>query len=310
MTAVLDKFITEHAPGPLVDLDPSLVRARTAFRTTLDVMARISDDRLTSAWTWDDHAVDVRYGFYRVLELLESATSETSRALSTSPSSEARDAVGEAAAARWELHGVLATLSDDDLDADPGGGEWTVRQTMGHIIGGQRGYAWGSAWWLSTRDQPRSPGAQRAPDDAFAGLPEDDEEAVGSLTTIRQALDDVVDSTSSRYATLTDADLSVMAGWSGFPVTIGFRQWRWSSHIREHTIQIEKTLDMLGKRRSEVDWLTRTNAKAFGRLGGSVFGRASAGGAATVLDRVARDLDALAPGIVTAAEAGVPAEDW
>ena len=101
-----------------------------------------------------------------------------------------------------------------------------------------------------------------------------------------------------------------MAGWSGFPVTIGFRQWRWSSHIREHTIQIEKTLDMLGKRRSEVDWLTRTNAQAFGRLGGSVFGRASAGGAATVLDQVARDLDALAPGIVTAAEAGVPAEDW
>ena len=69
MSAVLDTFILEHAPGPLVDVDPSLVRARTAFRNALDVWPAISDDRLTSAWTWDGKAVDVRYGFYRVLEI-------------------------------------------------------------------------------------------------------------------------------------------------------------------------------------------------------------------------------------------------
>ena len=35
MTAVLDPFILEKAPGPLVDIPDALVRARAAFTETL-----------------------------------------------------------------------------------------------------------------------------------------------------------------------------------------------------------------------------------------------------------------------------------
>jgi hypothetical protein len=252
----------------------------------------------------------VRYGFYRVLEILDLAASASTRALAGSPSSEARDAVGATALSRWALHGVLATLTDVDLDADPGNAEWTIRRTMQHIINSQRGYAWGSANWLSVRDQPRPAGPQRLPGDPNDGFPEEDEEALGSLVDVRREFDDVVDATSTRYATLTTDEMNVKAGWSGYPVTIGFRQWRWSSHIDEHTVQIEKTIDMLGKRRSEVAWLSRLNARAFGRLGATVFGRSSAGAAAPILEQVARDLDTLRVSVVAAAEAGVPAEDW
>jgi hypothetical protein len=130
------------------------------------------------------------------------------------------------------------------------------------------------------------------------------------LVQVRQELDDVIDTTASRYATLTTDEMNVKAGWSGYPVTIGFRQWRWSSHIDEHTVQIEKTIDMLGLHRSEVAWLTRLNGRAFGRLGATVFGRPSAGDAAPILEHVARELDELRVQVVAAAEAGVPAEDW
>jgi DinB superfamily len=310
MSAVLDSFVLEHAPGPLVELDPALVRARSAFNGLLAALAAVTDDKLTCAWTWDANGVDVRYGFYRTLEILESATSAAGLAVAGSVSTEARDAVAAATASRWALQGILASLTATDLDADPGGGEWTVRQTMGHIIGGQRGYAWGSAWWLSTRDQPRSPGPQRAPDAPFAELPDDDAEAAGSLAVIRHSLDDVVDATSSRYSTMTTDDMQVKSGWSGFPVTIGFRQWRWSSHIVEHTIQIEKTLDMLGRRRSEVDWLVRSVARAFGQLEATVFGRSSAGTAAGVLDQVATAFTEIHPTLQAAVEAAVSAEEW
>ena len=212
--------------------------------------------------------------------------------------------------ARWALHGVLAALTDADLDADPGSDEWTIRQTMQHIISSQRGYAWGSAYWLSVRDQPRPTGPRRAPDDAFAGIPEEDEEAQGlagrgPARARRHRRRDLV--------ALRDADDrrdERQGGWSGYPVTVGFRQWRWSSHIEEHTVQIEKTLDMLGKRRGEVAWLSRLNARAFGRLGATVFGRSSAGDAAPILEGVARDLDELRVSVVAAAAAGIPAEDW
>ena len=155
MSAVLDPFVLEKAPGPLVHIDPSLARARSAFGDLLDTLAALHDEQLIYQWMWGEHHADIRYGFYRVLEMVEGAASAARLALAAQPSSEAREAVGAAAAARWGLHGVLATLDDADLDADPGGGEWTIRRTMGHIINSQRGYAWGSAYWISVRDEPR-----------------------------------------------------------------------------------------------------------------------------------------------------------
>jgi hypothetical protein len=312
MTAVIDPFILERAPGPLVELDPALVRARAAFRATLDALARLEDDALVYAWTWEGNPVDVRYAFYRVVEILEPATAAAHRALAASPTTEARDAVAAATVSRWALQGVLATLTDADLDADPSNDEWTIRRTMGHINGSQRGYAWGSAWWMSVRDEPRQPGAQRAPDELFASMPPDEREADGSLADVRRQLDDLVDTTSSRYATLTTDEMNIKSGWSGYAVTIGFRQWRWSSHMAEHTIQIEKTIDMLGRRRSEVDWLTRLIAVAYGRLESTVFGRGSAGASASgaVFDDVARQLDELLPSVLAAVAAAVPAEEW
>jgi hypothetical protein len=181
---------------------------------------------------------------------------------------------------------------------------------MGHIIGGQRGYAWGSAYWLSTREEPRSPGPQRAPDELFESMPTEEEEAAGDIRQVRQRLHDVVDATSSRYATLTEADMSVMGGWYGFPVSIGFRMWRWPSHIAEHTVQVEKTLAMIGRHQTEVTRLVRLIARAYGRLEALVFGHSpqdlDASGTAQHLDEVARDLAELTPAVRAAAEAGLP----
>jgi hypothetical protein len=309
MTAVLDPFVLERAPGPTVALHPALVRLRSEFNSTFGVLGTIPDERLTSLWVWDGNEINVRYAFYRALETIESAAAEVARAIGGHESSEAREAVGATSAARWDLHGVLAGLTDADLDADPGGGEWTVRQTMGHIIGGQRGYSWGSAYWISVRDEPKPEGPRRAPNELFASMPEDDEEATGTLAEVRRKLDDIVDATSSRYATLSTDEMAAAAGWYGFPVTVAFRQWRWPSHIEEHTVQVEKTLDMLKHRATEVERLVRLNARAFGRLEALVFGRApeqlDAAGVGATLDRTAATIKDMAAPVKAAADAGV-----
>lgn len=310
MTATLDPFVIERAPGPTIALDPAVLRARAALNDTLARLAGIDDSALTYAWTWDGNAVDVRYGFYRTLELLEAAASAASRAMTGSASSEARDAVAAATAARWELKGILATLAEADLDADPGGGEWPIRHTLGHIIGGQRGYAWGSAYWLSTRATPPQTGPWRAPEELFAEMPSDEAEASGTLADIRARLDDVLDATSSRYATLTTDEMGVIGGWSGFPVTIGFRMWRWPSHIEEHTVQIEKTLDMLGRRQTEVQRLVRLIARAYGRLEAIGFGRSVGSESAAVFEGVASAVGDLPGSLEAAVAAAVPAPEW
>jgi len=315
VTATLDAFVLEYAPGPVVDLHPAIPRLRDSLSAALATLGQIPDDRLTSHWAWDGSHVDVRYGFYRGLEMIERAAAEVGRAVAAVPSTEARDAMGAATAARWDLDGLLAGLTDDDFDADPGGGEWTIRQTMGHIIGGQRGYAWGSAYWLSLGDQPRVGGPQRAPDELFAAMPTDDQEGEGTFAEVRGRLHDVVDATSSRYATLTGQEMAVMGGWSGFPVTIAFRMWRLPSHIEEHTVQVEKTLAMLGRQPTEVARLVRLISRAYGRLEQEVFGLSADEigppvRASSIMDQLSVELNALAPDVRAAADSGVPSPDW
>jgi hypothetical protein len=316
--ATLDAFVLEHAPGPLASLHPSILEARKQVNAALTDLAGIPVAALGALWDWDGNRADVRYGFYRLLELLEGSAAEVARAVGGKPSTEARDAVGAATAARWDLHGVLASLDEADLDADPGGGEWTVRRTLAHMNSSQRGYAWGSAWWLSARDKPREPGPQRVPLGIFDAAPEEETEADGSVANIRAHLDDLVDSTSARYATLTADELAVKGGWSGFAVDLAFRQWRWSSHIQEHTVQVEKTLDLLERPPSEVARLIRLIARAYGRLEAIVYFRSAdeletaADGtpAAAVIRAAAREIALRVPTIVAAAEANVPAPDW
>jgi hypothetical protein len=311
VTATVDPFVLEQAPGPVVAVDPSIEAARVAVRSAMHQLSGMSDASLGCIWNWNGNDADLRYAFYRLLELLETAASELGRALGATASTQARDAVAAASAARWHLHGILAPIDDSTLDADPGGGEWTVRQTLAHIVSSQRGYAWGSAWWLSHRDDPRAEGPQRIPLATFEAMPEEADEALGDLAAITERFDDLLDATAGRYATLTPDDLSVMGGWSGIPVTIAFRQWRWSSHIQEHTVQVEKTLQMLGVAPTEVHRLVRLIADAYGRLEALAFGRELGDGdPSEILRAVDRAVTDLLPGIEAAVRANVLAPDW
>ncbi len=84
-------------------------------------------------------------------------------------------------------------------------------------------------------------------------------------------------------------------------------------------MQVEKTLELLARRPSEVARLVRLIARAYGRLEAVVIfrgvdelesGAGGVAGAADVLRGVAREVALRVPTIVAAAEANVPAPDW
>ena len=77
-------------------------------------------------------------------------------------------------------------------------------------------------------------------------MPDEATEADGATGEARRRLADLLDETAERQAGLSRADLALGARWSGFAVDIGFRLGRWGSHIREHTIQVDKTLAGIG----------------------------------------------------------------
>ena len=243
---------------------PDLEDARGRIDGSLGDLIAVPDAALDGPWTWPGHGeADGRYAFFRILEDLEATAAAIDARGGSRPAAES--IVAPATVARWDLVGVLAPLTGADLDADPGGGEWTVRQTVAHIIASQHSYGRYTAWW---REQGLSPGAPLPdpPDDLEE--PAWDEAIAGDGTPdqIRRRLHLALDEAAARLRDLTPDELALAARWSGLPVTIGFRQGRWSSHIAEHTVQVDKTLAWLGREPSEVERLVRRLAVAWGRL--------------------------------------------
>lgn len=278
MTAVaIDDFLVRHVPGPRVVLSPAIPAARASLGRATEMLRAVPDASLEADWPWRGKNADVRYGFYRVLETLEEASVDIGRALrecegmSGLRRTRAGDLAALATVARWDLHGRLAVLEDDVLDRDPGGGEWTLRQTLAHIVGGQRGYAWYSAWWLSqaVSDPDRLP--PRVPETVDTELPAEETEGQGSIAEIRERLDDVLDGSGQAFGGLDETQLATWARWVGYPVTVAFRLGRWSSHMREHTVQVDKTLAAVGWAPREVDRLIGLIHGAFGALESVVY---------------------------------------
>jgi len=260
-------------------LPASLRAVRAALAgATADYLA-ITDDSLEKSWTWRDHELDVRYGVYRAVELVE-ATGAAIDELLRDPAHGRAIARGRAALriapateARWTLHGRVASLDDAILDPVAKDGEWTVRETLGHIVDGQRSYGWFTRWWASRpAGDPLPP---RVPADVEAQsereLPGETADGAGSLAEIRVRFDDCLDEWALRFASVEDARLATPAVWSGTPVDIDFRLGRWASHVAEHTIQLDKTLDWLGYQPSEVVRIVRRLHDAFGRLESRIY---------------------------------------
>ena len=260
-------------------LPPGLVDARRNALATATALLAIPEADLAGSWGWiGGSEEEVRYGAYRAAEALELAEIEARAMLAPSEADEktlAARLIAPATAARWDLQGLLLPLSGDQLDADPGGGEWTIRLVLGHVIASQRGYGVGTAWWNQNPHPADDPALPRIPEEVFEALPDEaTAEAAGSPVELRARLDHVLDLATERLAGLPNDRLGLAARWSGFPVTIGVRLGRWSSHLREHTIQVEKTMVMLAVTPGEPARLSRHVLAAYGRAEATVYGRA------------------------------------
>jgi len=108
----------------------------------------------------------------------------------------------------------------------------------------------------------------------------------------------------AEFTGITDEELEVRAHfWETDPMPIGFRLHRFDSHMRQHTVQIEKTLADLGHRPSEAKRLTRLVYASAAEVEGAAIGAADAHASHT---STADAIDALVAEIRTALEA-VPA---
>lgn len=288
-TTIADAPLLEQTDPGLARPLPAAIQAARALLPQLvaDSLA-IPESALQAEWPWiGGGEEEVRYAFYRAQELFERAEIDASRAVAAAGRDGGLTAalIAPATAARWDLHGLLAPLTDAEIDAEPGGEEWSIRRTLGHVVNGQRAYGWATAAWAARGIAVDDPSLATPPTfPIYDGLPDEDgPEMAGSLDEIRARLDAILDLSAERLAGMPEDRLGFGTRWSGFAVSIAFRLGRWSSHIREHAVQVEKTLAVLGRTPTEPERLLRLVLAAYGRAEAVAFGRSTADAPADIV---------------------------
>ena len=258
-----------HAPS----VPDSIAAARRALAEASADYLAVPDSTLEGPWTWHERELDVRYGVYRGAETIEAATAEIDGLVASQPARGlAARIISMSTIARWALQGRLASLDDTLLDLVPEDAEWTVRQVLGHTIDGQRSYGWFTRWRLLL---PPGTGPITVPPEVEAAsdaeLPGEQADSLGTLAELRMRMDECLDEWALRLGSTPDDQLARPALWSNTPVDLAFRLNRWASHIAEHTVQLDKTLDWLGHHPTEVARVVRDLHTAWGRLESRIF---------------------------------------
>jgi hypothetical protein len=240
---------------------------------------RLTDAELGITASWDAPGNDRWRGydssrrelfFHVYQELRELAVDIGTERVSTAPPPTVQRVLAQHHIAFRDLTGALAGVADEELDREPAEGEWPLRDVIEHLMGAELGFLLQIEWALTRRDSGEAFPVPM-PREGEAARRFDEIDVSGSLAAILSRYgalhQEIIDFCSS----LTDADLDTPSvWWEDYPIPVRFRTQRWDAHLREHTIQVDKTLAGIGHPPSEAERLIRLIHNALGECEGTL----------------------------------------
>jgi uncharacterized damage-inducible protein DinB len=221
-----------------------------AFLDLLAAFAGLDEAECAKPWEWPGHSgetLQVRNALYQTL--LE----EQEAAVNARSDSEAARILCLAQQAFGSLRGLLIGLEDSALDRQPAEGQWTLRETLAHVLNVERSYHNQTLYASRRADREPVYTPQRPP---LAG---GDELAGGAREWIERLA--AARSRSFELAALPESALTRPTRWASYDVDIRFRLHRFAVHIAEHTNQCEKAVQALGITAGE-GWLIARQVSA------------------------------------------------
>ena len=209
---------------------------------------RLSDEDMGREWKWRDYDDEgLRFALLLTHHELRDLAVRLA-ALRRSAPSQAERILAQYHQTYRDLAGVLAGVHTEDLDRAPAEGEWTLRETLTHMLRTEHGFLARIRFAL---EHPPTATLDPAADAKFLAFRKErydvsDDATGGPIESIRDRFFEIHRRILTELADVTDAQLEIRSwSWESEPMPIRFRMHRIEEHLRQHTVQLDKTLAVI-----------------------------------------------------------------
>ena len=237
-----------------------------------------TDADLENTWIWQEYDEGVRFAFFRTYEELRELAARLGswRSASGIPMTVAQRSLAQYHLAYRDLQAVLLGLSETDARRAPSQQEWSVMSVLMHVIQAERGFLAITSHSLKCARSDSELPEEMSEEDWAAFWEGDRFQLIKESATLAGLMDyyqSLHDRLLGSFCTVSDAELSAPSTyWEDTPKPVAFRLHRFDSHLRQHTIQIEKTLPLLGIATTEARRLLRLIYNALAQAEGYAIG--------------------------------------
>ena len=237
----------------------------------------LSDDDMGSEWKWGVYDEGLRFALLMAHHELRDLAVRLAAAREREPAQAAR-ILAQYHQAYRDLSGVLASVRTDDLDRVSAEGEWPVREVCKHMLGAEYGFLAVTRLGLERALVRNASEPSDEEWNAFrAPIAVDRDKVTASIATadiegIRDAFAEIHIRVLRELRDITDDQIEAPAWFWDGAMPLRFRLHRFEEHLRQHTIQLDKTLLGIGRPPTEAHRLVRNiyNALADVEMEGGV----------------------------------------
>ena len=223
-------------------------------RATVD----LPDPEMDRTWVWREYDEEgLRFALLMAQHELRDLAVRLA-AMRPAPPSQVQRILGQYHHAYRDLTGALAGVRDEDLDRVPKEGEWSLRRVIAHMLGAEYGFLGVIQYGLAA-DRPRE---QKAAEERWSSWREEHgyrgpKTLDGGIASVRNAMFAIHRRVLSELGGLSDDALDREAMFWDGDKPIRFRMHRFEAHMIQHTVQVDKTLEWLGRGPTEARRLVR-----------------------------------------------------
>ncbi|HEX9617774.1 MAG TPA: DinB family protein [Anaerolineales bacterium] len=228
-----------------------------------EVAHPLSDADLETRWVWEDYDEGIRFAFFRTYEQLRQLAADlvVQRGQAGPPFSSAERALAVYYAAYRDLQALMTGVSDEQARVPPAEGEWPLVTIVDHVVEATRGFFAVISYTLQGIRAGESKPRELSEESWIAFWAGDDYRQAsesGKLSELLAYYERMHRRVLRELGDISEDEIYLPSVyWETNPMTVQFRLHRFDSHLRQHTIQVEKALDALGGPPSEARRLLR-----------------------------------------------------